>query len=47
VEHKENGKKVEQQWLVATNINPAERASLFALEIKKFPNLQASEKATF
>jgi len=42
VAHKENCNKVVQQWLVATNINPAQRALLFALEIKSFETISES-----
>jgi hypothetical protein len=38
----ENGNKVLQQWLVATNINPAQRALWFALEIKSFETISES-----
>jgi hypothetical protein len=42
VAHKENGNKVVQQWLLATNINPAQRALWFALEIKSFETVSES-----
>jgi hypothetical protein len=42
VAHKENGSKVVQQWLVATNINPAQRAFWLALEIKSFEIISES-----
>ncbi len=42
VGHKENGNKLVQQWLVATNINPAQRAVRFAMEIKSFETIAES-----
>jgi hypothetical protein len=42
VAHKENGNKLVQQWLVAANINPAQRALWFALEIKSFQTISES-----
>ncbi len=42
VGHKENGNKLVQQWLVATNINPAQRAVWFAMEIKSFETIAES-----
>jgi hypothetical protein len=42
VAHKENGNKVVQQWLIATNVNPAQRALWFALEIKNFQAISES-----
>jgi len=40
--HNENGSKVVQQWSVATNINPAQRAFWLALEIKSFETISES-----
>jgi hypothetical protein len=42
VAHKENGNKVVQQWLLATNITPAQKPLLFAPEIKSFETISES-----